>query len=112
MKIALLLLSSLALCAPAGLAQSTPSDLPDAPSAANAPKPEPIPTSPTIVFDTTMGRLTCKTFPQFAPNAVASFVGLADGTKEWLDPATHAKIHGKRFYDGLFFHRVIPEFMI
>jgi peptidyl-prolyl cis-trans isomerase A (cyclophilin A) len=43
---------------------------------------------------------------------VANFVGLAEGTKDWTVNATHAKQHGKRFYDGLTFHRVIPGFMI
>jgi peptidyl-prolyl cis-trans isomerase A (cyclophilin A) len=59
-----------------------------------------------------MGRLTCKTFDRQAPNAVANFIGLAGGTKDWTINATHAKQHGKRFYDGLTFHRVIPGFMI
>jgi peptidyl-prolyl cis-trans isomerase A (cyclophilin A) len=59
-----------------------------------------------------MGRLTCKTFDKQAPNAVANFIGLAEGTKDWTVNATHAKQHGKRFYDGLTFHRVIPGFMI
>ncbi len=59
-----------------------------------------------------MGRLTCKTFDKQAPNAVANFIGLAEGTKDWTINATHAKQHGKRFYDGLTFHRVIPGFMV
>ena len=87
-------------------------DLPDAPGVAVAARTEPVPTGPTIVIDTTMGRLTCKTFDRQAPNAVANFIGLAEGTKDWTVNATHAKQHGKRFYDGLTFHRVIPGFMI
>lgn len=55
--------------------------------------------------------MTCKTFPQIAPLAVDNFIGLAEGTKDWTD-ANHKKQHGKRFYDGLTFHRVIPGFMI
>ena len=35
-----------------------------------------------------MGRLTCKTFDKQAPNAVANFIGLAEGTKDWTDPKT------------------------
>src|ERR1700678_4046291 len=89
-----------------------PADLPDAPIAANAPKPEPVPTNPTVVIDTTMGRITCKTFPQYAPNAVDNFVGLAEGTKDWTVNATSQKMHGRRFFDGLTFHRVIPGFMV
>jgi peptidyl-prolyl cis-trans isomerase A (cyclophilin A) len=109
-------LLALLLLTPLARAQTVPpaaaSDLPDAPSAANAPKPEPVATNPTLVIDTTMGRITCKTFPQFAPNAVDNFVGLAEGTKDWTVNATSQKMHGKRFYEGLTFHRVIPGFMV
>jgi peptidyl-prolyl cis-trans isomerase A (cyclophilin A) len=59
-----------------------------------------------------MGRITCKLFDKQAPKTVANFIGLAEGTKDWTDPATHQKMHNKRFYDGTAFHRVIPEFMI
>jgi peptidyl-prolyl cis-trans isomerase A (cyclophilin A) len=43
---------------------------------------------------------------------VANFVGLATGKKPWKNPKTDAVEKGKPFYDGLVFHRVIPEFMI
>jgi peptidyl-prolyl cis-trans isomerase A (cyclophilin A) len=59
-----------------------------------------------------MGRLTCKTFDKQAPVAVANFIGLAEGTKDWTLAEGNKKQHGKRFYDGLTFHRVIPGFMI
>jgi peptidyl-prolyl cis-trans isomerase A (cyclophilin A) len=88
--------------------QST-ADLPDAPGSTL--KPDLVPNGPTVVIDTSMGRLTCKTFPQVAPIAVDNFISLAEGTKQWTDPTTHAKVR-KRFYDGLTFHRVIPGFMI
>ena len=52
-------------------------------------------------FDTTEGKFKVKLFPDKAPNTVANFVGLADGSKT-----------GKPFYDGTTFHRVIPDFMI
>ena len=93
-----------------GQPAAAPADLPDAPGAPV--KAEPVPTGPTIVIDTTMGRLTCKTFDKLAPNAVANFIGLAEGTKDWTLAAGSKKQHGKRFYDGLTFHRVIPGFMI
>ncbi len=51
-------------------------------------------------------------FKKQAPNAVANFIGLATGTKDWTDPATNKKQHHKPYYDGTTFHRVIPEFMI
>jgi peptidyl-prolyl cis-trans isomerase A (cyclophilin A) len=59
-----------------------------------------------------MGRMTCKLFSKEAPKTVANFIGLAEGTKDWTDPTTHQKMHGKPLYDGTQFHRVIPDFMI
>ena len=110
---ALLFLASIALAAPAFAQAAPPADLPDAPGAAAAQaKPEPVPTGPTILIDTSMGRLTCKTFDQQAPIAVANFIGLAEGTKDWTTASGTVKHHGQRFYDGLAFHRVIPGFMI
>jgi peptidyl-prolyl cis-trans isomerase A (cyclophilin A) len=70
------------------------------------------PNGPTVVMDTSMGRITCQFFQKQAPQAVANFIGLANGTKDWIDPVTKRKVHGKRFYDGTTFHRVIAEFMI
>ncbi len=67
---------------------------------------------PTAVFDTTMGTLRCKLFPKEAPKTVANFIGLADGTKDWKDPATGQTKHGVPLYSGTIFHRVIPGFMI
>src|SRR4029079_13579431 len=50
-------------------------------------------------------------FDKEAPNTVANFVGLAEGTKEWRDPATGER-RKRPFYDGIIFHRVINGFMI
>jgi peptidyl-prolyl cis-trans isomerase A (cyclophilin A) len=58
-----------------------------------------------------MGRITCRLFDKQAPQTVANFIGLAQGTKDWTDPATHEKERGKPFYDNTTFHRVIPGFM-
>lgn len=63
------------------------------------------------VIDTSMGQIVIKLFPDKAPKTVENFVGLATGTKEWPDPKTGQKVK-KPFYDGLIFHRVIPNFMI
>ncbi len=38
-------------------------------------------------FDTTEGSFTIRLFDKEAPNTVANFVGLAEGTKEWKHPA-------------------------
>ena len=50
-------------------------------------------------------------FDKEAPKTVANFVGLAEGTKEWRDPATGERQKAP-FYDGVIFHRVINGFMI
>src|SRR4051812_13974101 len=61
---------------------------------------------------TSQGTLHCQLFDDKAPATVANFVGLATGQKPWTDPRTGKTVHGKPFYDGLTFHRVIPRFMI
>jgi len=70
------------------------------------------PNGPMVVMDTSMGRITCQFFQKEAPVAVANFIGLATGTKDWTDPATKKVQHHKPLYDGTTFHRVIPGFMI
>lgn len=62
-------------------------------------------------FETNRGTFKAKLFDDKAPNTVANFVGLATGTQEWTDPKTGEKVK-RPFYDGLKFHRVIPNFMI
>jgi peptidyl-prolyl cis-trans isomerase A (cyclophilin A) len=62
-------------------------------------------------FETSLGSFTCELFPDQAPKTVENFVGLATGAKEYLDPQTGQREKGN-FYDGLTFHRVIPDFMI
>jgi peptidyl-prolyl cis-trans isomerase A (cyclophilin A) len=99
--------------AAAALAQeaSKPAEpLPDAPQATAAATIHP--NGPTVVMDTSMGRITCQFFQKQAPQTVANFIGLAEGTKDWIDPQTQKKMHNKPLYDGTIFHRVIPEFMI
>ena len=63
------------------------------------------------VIHTSVGDITVELLPNHAPKTVANFVGLADGSKEWTDPATGAKAD-RPLYDGTIFHRVIPNFMI
>jgi peptidyl-prolyl cis-trans isomerase A (cyclophilin A) len=60
---------------------------------------------------TSEGNFTIRLFEKDTPKTVANFVALAEGTKEWTDPATRAK-STKPFYNGLVFHRVIADFMI
>ena len=63
------------------------------------------------ILETTLGEITCVLFPDKAPKTVENFVGLAMGTKEFVDSKTRQRAKGK-YYEGLTFHRVIPDFMI
>jgi peptidyl-prolyl cis-trans isomerase A (cyclophilin A) len=63
------------------------------------------------ILETSQGSIVCRLFEKEAPQTVANFVGLAEGTKEFSDPRTGQKTK-RPFFDGLVFHRVIPEFMI
>lgn len=62
-------------------------------------------------FETTEGNFKIQLYPDKAPKTVENFVGLAEGTKEWTDPKTGEKVK-KPLYNGVIFHRVIPDFMI
>ncbi|MCS6913524.1 MAG: peptidylprolyl isomerase [Myxococcales bacterium] len=62
-------------------------------------------------IQTSMGTFTCELFEQDAPLTVANFVGLARGLRPFKNPKTGAW-EKRPFYDGLTFHRVIPDFMI
>jgi peptidyl-prolyl cis-trans isomerase A (cyclophilin A) len=104
-----LLLPALAAAFAASAYAQTSNDLPDAPAATAATLTRP--NGPTVVMDTSMGRITCQFYQKQAPKAVANFIGLAEGTQEWTDPTTHQK-HHKPFFNGTIFHRVIPGFMI
>jgi len=63
------------------------------------------------VFNTSMGAITAELYDQEVPNTVRNFVGLARGTRPWLDPKTR-KMVTRPLYDNITFHRVIPDFMI
>ena len=61
-------------------------------------------------FETSKGTIVARLFFDKVPLTVANFVGLAEGDIEWRDTA--GKSMKSKFYDGLVFHRVIPDFMI
>jgi len=65
----------------------------------------------TATLTTTQGTVTVRLFPDHAPKTVRNFVELAEGGREWTNPATGARSKDK-LYDGTVFHRVIPNFMI
>lgn len=62
-------------------------------------------------FHTNRGGFVCRLFEKEAPETVSRFVGLAAGEKEYTDPRDGEKKKG-RFYDGLTFHRVVPNYII
>lgn len=53
-------------------------------------------TNPKVAMETTKGNLTIELYPEHAPGTVANFL----------------KLVNKKYYDGLTFHRVLPEFVI
>ncbi|MBB1193846.1 peptidylprolyl isomerase [Flavobacterium sp. SOK18b] len=58
-------------------------------------------------FNTTRGAILVKLTHDLTPGTVGNFVALAEGNLE-----NKVKPQGVKFYDGLKFHRVIPDFMI
>lgn len=58
-------------------------------------------------FNTSKGSILVKLAHDLAPGTVGNFVALAEGNME-----NKVKPQGQKFYDGLTFHRVIPDFMI
>ncbi len=69
-----------------------------------------MPTKPGVyaTFKTNQGTIVAELFEKDAPETVANFIGLAEGSKKWSSPGKK----GDKLYDGTIFHRVIPEFMI
>ena len=47
-------------------------------------------------------------WPDKTPVTVANFVALAEGENEFVSP----QFAGKKYYEGIVFHRVIKDFMI
>ena len=66
----------------------------------------------TATLRTTMGEVVIDLYGDRAPRTVANFVGLATGSKAWVDPRTGESIDGDPLYDDVLFHRVIDGFMI
>src|ERR1700691_604088 len=75
--------------APSSTQAAPSSSLPDAPDLQARPSPQP--TGATVIYDTSMGRMTCKLFDKQAPEASSNFVGLTTGTKDSMNPATKHK---------------------
>lgn len=58
-------------------------------------------------FNTSKGTILVKLTHDKTPGTVGNFVGLAEGNLE-----NNERPQGKPYYDGLKFHRVIPNFMV
>lgn len=64
-------------------------------------------------IDTTKGKVVVQLEFEKTPLTVANFVGLAEGTKNYSkDRSSPKPQNGAPFYDGIVFHRVIPNFMV
>lgn len=63
------------------------------------------------IMKTSLGDVTFDLHWKEAPRTVANFVELAEGKRAWKDPKTQQQVT-RPFYDGLIFHRIIPDFMI
>ena len=101
--IVLLLLTASWLCAQTKAApKAAPKVAPQAAPAAN----------PKAILETTAGTISCELFQDKTPMAVANFIGLAEGTKEWVNPASKATKRNTPLYNGTIFHRVVKGFMI
>jgi peptidyl-prolyl cis-trans isomerase A (cyclophilin A) len=57
-------------------------------------------------METSKGNIILRLYYKRTPKTVSNFIGLAEGTKKSNKPK------GIPFYDGIIFHRVIPNFMI
>ena len=59
-------------------------------------------------LQTDKGDILLKLEYEIVPITVANFISLAEGTNPYVDE----QFKGKRFYDGLKFHRIVADFMI
>ncbi len=60
---------------------------------------------------TNHGEIKVNLLGDHAPATVKNFTDLATGGREWTHPGTGATTTD-RLYDGVVFHRIIPDFMI
>ena len=67
--------------------------------------------NPVAIINTTMGVIEIELFQHAAPQTVANFIGLAEGTKTFTDSKSGSEVK-RKYFDGLIFHRVIKDFMI
>ena len=84
------------------------------PPAADGEKPKIVaglPSGTYAYFKTNHGEWVAQLYTDLAPLSTANFIGLAEGTKMFIDPKTSDAVK-RPFYDGLIFHRIIAGFML
>jgi peptidyl-prolyl cis-trans isomerase A (cyclophilin A) len=72
---------------------------------------KPLPNGLYAIFETSMGTFKARLYEKDTPIAVRNFVGLAQGTRPWLDPQTRKMVR-RVLYNDLIFHRVMPGTVI
>jgi peptidyl-prolyl cis-trans isomerase A (cyclophilin A) len=60
------------------------------------------------IFETSEGTIVARLYEKETPAAVANFIGLAQGTTAWYDPAVK-KLVKRPLYRDITFHRVVPH---
>ena len=90
------------ILAGAALAQTQPAATPAAPAREDGLY---------TTLSTSMGDITLKLYEKESPITVKNFMDLALGRKAFTDPKTGQRVR-RPLYNGLTFHRVIPDFMI
>ncbi len=104
-------LSAVLLLAGAAFAQTAPAPPKQASQAAPAPAAPAREPGLYATFHTSMGTIVAILYQKEAPVTVQNFVALARGSKAWKDPKTGAMVT-RPLYNGVTFHRVMPNFMI
>ncbi|MDD9960452.1 MAG: peptidylprolyl isomerase [Gammaproteobacteria bacterium] len=69
------------------------------------------PSNPLILLSTSTGDIYIELLPNEAPDNVKNFLALAQGEIEFIDPNSNASFQ-PRYFDGMQFHRVVPDFVI
>ena len=63
-------------------------------------------------LSTTQGDIVIKLYEKESPKTVNNFVLLANGKQPWSNPTTGETMEGVPYFEGIIFHRVIPDFMV
>ena len=64
-----------------------------------------------VTLETSMGDIVVELAYTKAPMTSANFVSLIEGNRPWSHPVT-GRVTSRPYYEGIIFHRVIPDFMI